>query len=81
MNCLKQDKIRILEIKKQYIPHKDIANEDGNENIKRHEIEKIDGGTHWALDFKDVIEVGPREKQTTAILYSVNLRALAFVSD
>ena len=48
MNVLKQDKIKILEIeilkkgKKQEIPNKDLANQEGNENIKMHEIEKIE---------------------------------------
>ena len=46
MNCLKQDKIKILEIKilktrkKQYILNLGLANQEGNENIKMHEIEK-----------------------------------------
>ena len=40
MNFLKQDKVKILEIKilkrgkKQEIPNKDLGNQEGNENIK-----------------------------------------------
>ena len=40
MNCLKQNKIQILEMKilkkvqKQVIPYKDLANQEGNENIE-----------------------------------------------
>ena len=47
MNCLKQDKIKSLEInisnkgKKQDTPNLDLNNQDENENIKLHTIGNI----------------------------------------